>query len=529
MRRVFYAAIVTIVAGLGASSASAKVLLVGTYHGIKGGFTSIQAAVDKAKPGDWILVGPGDYKEVSPRAPKGRPDVPSGVLITTPRLYIRGMNRNTVVVDGTKPGSPKCSSKPSDQEFGPIQGHKHLGLNGLVVWKADNVWIQNLTACNYLRGSGDTGNAIWWDGGHSDSSKGGIGGHGYVGSYLNATSTFYKNDDTAALYGIFTSMWSGGLLDQTYSSNFSDSGYYIGACKQVCDQVIDHAHAQYSALGYSGSNSGGRLVVKNSEFDNNNDGFDTNSQNGDNPPPQNGACPPGVKPPVAGASTCWVFTHNYVHDNNNANVPGSGEAGSTPVGVGISLSGARNDTIIDNRIVNNDAWGVLEQIFPDNGPPCTGGTPHFTLFSPTGCLYDQWGNAILNNSFANNGSYGHASNGDIATFNLEAGHPRDCYAGNTDPSGVTTSPANLQQTNPTCDGTIAPANTNSTLTAEILCGAEGSLVGPTKPACPGGHPYPERTHVVMHPLPKGLKTMPNPCAGVPSNPWCPARKGPRGS
>ena len=33
------------------------------------------------------------------------------------------------------------------------------------------------------------------------------------------------------------------------------------------------------------------MVIKNSQFDNNKDGFDTNSQNGDNPPPQNGSCP----------------------------------------------------------------------------------------------------------------------------------------------------------------------------------------------------------------------------------------------
>jgi hypothetical protein len=28
----------------------------------------------------------------------------------------------------------------------------------------------------------------------------------------------------------------------------------------------------------------------------------------------------------------------------------------------------------------------------------------------------------------------------------------------------------------------------------------------------------------MHPLPKNLPTMPNPCKGVPANPWCPAHK-----
>ena len=65
-------------AALSASAAGAQVLRVGTYHGIRGQFTSIQAAVDAAKPGDWILVGPGDYKtHVRARAPDGhRGDCP---------------------------------------------------------------------------------------------------------------------------------------------------------------------------------------------------------------------------------------------------------------------------------------------------------------------------------------------------------------------------------------------------------------------------------------------------------------------
>ena len=40
-----------------------RALRVGTYKGVKGKFKSIQAAVDAARPGDWILVGPGDYHE----------------------------------------------------------------------------------------------------------------------------------------------------------------------------------------------------------------------------------------------------------------------------------------------------------------------------------------------------------------------------------------------------------------------------------------------------------------------------------
>src|SRR5436305_12901141 len=83
------------------ATASAKVVRVGTYHGVKGQYRSIQAAVNAAKPGDWILVAPGDYKTKSFTAPSGKPDHPAGVLITKPHIRLRGMNRNGVIVDGT--------------------------------------------------------------------------------------------------------------------------------------------------------------------------------------------------------------------------------------------------------------------------------------------------------------------------------------------------------------------------------------------------------------------------------------------
>ena len=53
----------------------------------------------------------------------------------------------------------------------------------------------------------------------------------FRGTYLNATSTYFKDTSTAAGYGIFSSNSRGpGLWDQTYASNFDDSDYYIGAC-----------------------------------------------------------------------------------------------------------------------------------------------------------------------------------------------------------------------------------------------------------------------------------------------------------
>ena len=72
------------------------------------------------------------------------------------------------------------------------------GLNGVMVWKADDVTVENLTACNFLGGSGGdggTGNEIWWNGG---AGSGTIGGWGYTGAYLNATSTYFPSNGTMA-------------------------------------------------------------------------------------------------------------------------------------------------------------------------------------------------------------------------------------------------------------------------------------------------------------------------------------------
>ena len=60
------------------------------------------------------------------------------------------------------------------------------------MWKANHVSIENLTACNFLGGAGDSGNEIWWNGG---DGSGKIGLTGYTGAYLTGTSTFFSNED----------------------------------------------------------------------------------------------------------------------------------------------------------------------------------------------------------------------------------------------------------------------------------------------------------------------------------------------
>ena len=507
-----------VLAGCSSGQSGPAVLLVGTFHGVGGQYSSIQAAVDAAQTGDWILVAPGDYHEtddahVTSAEQLGTGDH-GGVVVPTSDLHLRGMDRNTVIVDGTKSGAPRpCSNSPQHQNFGPVVHGKAQGRNGIVVWKADDVSVENLTACNFLGGAGDSGNEIWWNGG---DGSGKIGLAGYQGSYLTGTSTFFSGESTAAQYAIFASNAEGPAgWDQIYGSNMNDSGMYVGACKQLCQVTIDHAKMENSALGYSGTNSGGAIVIENSEFDHNGDGLDTNTQiAGDPPPPQDGACPGGGISPITHTHSCWVFMHNDVHDNNNPDVPEAGNAAAGPIGTGMTLSGGRNDTVMDNVFENNGAWGTLFVPYPDSGTPslhqkCA----HYGGFeiSGLGCVFEAEGDALKGNTFVHNGYFGNPTNADFGQIVVHAGLPSNCYADNAAPAG--SAPANLEQLQPTCGVPSTATNLDNELVAQVEC---DSGLAP----CPPGATYPSKTGVKLAPLPSGLPTMPNPCAGVPSNPWC---------
>jgi len=493
------------------------VLLVGTLAGHKGQYSAIQAAVDAAHPGDWILVAPGDYHETDDIA---HPPADSSlgnfaaVLITTPGIHLRGMSRAGVVVDGTRSGSgTTCSRSAGEQNFGTVSGGKAQGRNGIVVWKTDGVSVDNLTVCNFLTGGGDAGNGVWFNGGEG---SGKVGEHGFEGSYLTATSTYFGTESDASGYGIFASNASGGSWNHIYASNMNDSGMYIGACQQVCDTTVDHAWMEYNALGYSGTNSGGRLLIEDSQFDNNQDGLDTNTQiAGDPPAPQNGACPNGGVSPITHTHSCLVIMHNWFHDNNNPDVPEAGNAAQGPPGTGMTLSGGRNDTVMDNTFSNNGAWGTLFVPYPDSGTPSlgqscpkTGGveTPGF------GCVYDPEGDALLHNTYVHNGFFGNPTNGDFGQVVTNAGQPQNCYRGNVAPNGST--PSDLEQAQPTCGAITTAPNLGGALLGQVLCDTGFG-------SCPAGSAYPPHTGVVLHPLPT-LASMPNPCEGVPANPWCPS-------
>lgn len=456
-------------------------------------YGTIQAAVDAARNGDWVLVWPGVYHEKATGA--------AGVLITTPGVHLRGLDRNRVVVDGSNGSAAQpCPADPALQDT--------TGRSGVVVSKADDVSIENLTVCNYLSGaSGSGGNEIWWNGG---DGSGQIGLHGYHGAYLTATSGYGAADPNASMaqYGIFASNATGPAeLAHTYASNMGDSDYYVGACRDICGVTLLDAHGQNSAIGFSGTNSGG-YTIKDSEFDHNRTGIVANSLNNDDaPPPQNGSCPGDPQ------RSCTFIERNFIHDNNNANAPLSGLAGA--VGAGIEISGGHGDTIRGNRIQQQGSWGVVLHDFPDSETPpplssCQGGTQ-----LPGVCVFTSYGNIVAANEFSRNGFFGNPTNADLANESTTA--PHNCFYGNhgTGGAALTSDPESIQSgtvDGPPC-GKGAGVGDDQLLLAELVCAAG---FGP----CPiPDAAYPQRTGLDLAPL-RTQASMERPCTGLPRNAFC---------
>src|SRR5215469_10914167 len=465
-------------------------------------YRTVQGAVDAARPGDWILIYPGVYHEKSRRWPT------AGVWVQKPGLHLRGLDRNRVIIDGSRgTAAHPCPSGAAQQDLTP--------RDGIVVWKASGVTVQNLTVCDYLAGSSGHGDEIWWNGG---DGSGTIGLGSYSGSFLTATSEYAPapvNSPRLAQYGIFVSNASGpGLITDSYASNMADAAYYVGACRRVCDTTLAGDTGVNSALGYSGTNSGGQLVIRGSVFRLNRAGLAPNSENNDDaPPPQDGRCPGSA------TRSCTIIEDNLIQDNNNPNAPGSEAA--PPVGTGVEIAGSAYDTVTGNVIDDQGAWGVLAADFvdPEKPPPgthCQGGRNNYPLRAL--CLFEARGNLVYGNVFSDVGFFGNVTNADLATETLASYTPRNCFFRNVDRgSPLTSAPADIESASVDGQPCGRPGTGNDgALVSQLIC-ATGVLPCslPLNQAI-----YPRQVRTVMLPLP-ALPSMPKPCAGVPSNAFCP--------
>ncbi len=312
-------------------------------------YPTIQAAVDAARPGQIILIAPGTYHEA--------------VRVKTPGITLRGEDRNRVILDG------------------------NFQLPNGVEIEANNVVVENMTAEHYL------GNGFYWDSDDEDHYL-----SGYRGSYLTA----YDNGN----YGLYAFNAQNGQFDHSYAAGQADSGFYIGQCFP-CNAVIDEVVSEWNALGYSGANSGGNLVIRDSTWRENLSGIGIGSEDSEQHPPERQS----------------IIYHNQVSDNNNAQAPTRRFQYET-LGTGIVIGGGVGNVVLDNTI-DLEQYGIIVIANPDQH------------------LWVPADNRILSNTITRSARV------DLALA-APAG-PNNCFAGNTFTRAL---PALIEQKYP-CDSALA--------------------------------------------------------------------------
>ncbi len=435
--------------GVAGDAAGCRALVVTKAAVSYAHYATIQSAVDAARPCDWILIAPASYRE--------------SVTITTPRLHLRGLDRNRVIVDG----------------------RHRSGVNGIEVDKADGVWIENLTVRNFDKAGDEGGNEIWWNGG---DESGQVGLNGWYGNYLTAYDTGLQGS-----YGLFVSNAVDGEWNHVYASGFGDSGLYVGACPD-CYATVTHAVAERNQLGFSGTNAGGHLIVQDSIFRDNAVGVGPNSLPNDAPPPQLGTCDSAqnTSPTPLLTTTqlkrCTIFRRNTIVNNNNLTVPANPFTIQEGWGVGLFAFGTYGDLFLGNTISGNRNFGILAVENPVPFPP-TADTIYFQL---------------QGNRFEAN----HVSGARVADMAMAGGlfgakqSVNNCFTGNVYKTSL---PADLtawdcaNATTPNPD----PAAAGQALTAVLKMMTQS-----------------EARSQRAQPQPAPQQTMPNPCRGAPKNPLC---------
>ncbi|HEX9133130.1 MAG TPA: right-handed parallel beta-helix repeat-containing protein, partial [Ktedonobacteraceae bacterium] len=147
----------------------------------------------------------------------------------------------------------------------------------------------------------------------------------------------YSNGD----YGMYAYSSPNGQFDHSLAAGHPDSGFYIGAC-HPCNALITNVISENNALGFSGTNAGGNLVISNSIWRNNMSGIAPNTLDSEPGPPQDGD----------------TIINNLVENNNNFDAPAK-VLEYPSIGNGIVLAGGNNNIVEGNRISGHIYYGVL--------------------------------------------------------------------------------------------------------------------------------------------------------------------------
>jgi parallel beta-helix repeat protein len=240
---------------------------------------SIQAAIGKASPGDVILVEPGTYKE--------------SLHIDKQDITLRG-----VIKDGKWPR---------------LDGERRL--NDGVIATGSNFLIENFHVANYK-------------------------GNGVMTQAANNIIMRHLIVEDTGIYGIYPTLGTNVIIEDTITSGIEDAGIYVGMCQNV---EVRRNVTFKNVAGIEIENSLDVLVEGNIVYDN------------------TGGILVFALPGLPKKSAKNIIVRrNTVYDNNHENfgAPGSVVA-NVPPGSGILILAADQVTLEDNLIYDNQLGGII--------------------------------------------------------------------------------------------------------------------------------------------------------------------------
>ena len=230
-----------------------------------------------------------------------------------------------------------------------------------------------------------------------------------------------------------------GQLEHIYAAGSPDAGVYVGECFP-CNTVLDDVVSEHNGLGYSGTNSGGNLLIVNSVFRFNRAGVVPNSGSYE-------LCYPERQTTIVG---------NLVYSNNQADTPAI-DVAILAMGNGILSAGGVLNVIERNMVYDHDKSGIglvpfLEKDPNDSIPTedewtktCEESKQERPEDPGAGILWDSMQNRVIGNVLENN----RAADLLVASAGTDISTLGNCFSGNT---YTTTAPNNLETLAP-CDAT----------------------------------------------------------------------------
>lgn len=258
---------------------------------------SIQAAVDAAQPGQTVVVKPGDYVESH--------DAAAAVRITKPLQLIADSTSDKPV--RILPGGAQRQGilvEPANSGDPDIDG---ITIKGFTVqgFRNNGIWLRHVT--NFT-----------------------IEGNTSIDNLEN---------------GIWPTLSTNGEVKNNVAYGSLDSALWVEAVENV--RVIDNTlHSSPTGLEVTVSND---VHMEGNTVYNNVVGIGLY-------PPESAGLPPSNWPSQPFRN--WTVTDNHVYENNLPNPVTGGSVGNLPPGGGILVLGVDTVLIQNNKIENNDFFGI---------------------------------------------------------------------------------------------------------------------------------------------------------------------------